>query len=107
MSRDMRGERGGALVELALVVPVLFGLAIGVADFARVFSTSIALTNAARAGAQYAAVNETQSKDTAGITSAARNAAPNIGTFEVLLSTPSATCWCAPNDGMSFTSTSC
>ena len=48
-----RSERGSALVELAVTLPLLVLLVVGVADLARVFYVSMALTNAARAGAQY------------------------------------------------------
>jgi Flp pilus assembly protein TadG len=48
-----RHESGQALVELALVAPVLLVLVLGIADFCRVFYASISVSNAARAGAQY------------------------------------------------------
>jgi Flp pilus assembly protein TadG len=48
-----RHESGQALVELALVAPVLLALVFGIADFCRVFYASITVSNAARAGAQY------------------------------------------------------
>ncbi len=63
MKRTVRGRRryasdtGSALVEVAVVLPVLVALLVGTADFARVFYTAITLTNAARAGAQYGAQN--------------------------------------------------
>jgi Flp pilus assembly protein TadG len=43
------------MVELAVVVPVLVLLLIGAADYGRFFFTSIAVANAARAGAEYGA----------------------------------------------------
>ena len=48
-----RGQAGQALVELALVAPVLLVLVLGIADFCRVFYASVTVTNAARAGAQF------------------------------------------------------
>jgi Flp pilus assembly protein TadG len=57
MSRKQNGltgsQSGQALVELALVAPVLLVLVLGIADFCRVFYASITVTNAARAGAQF------------------------------------------------------
>jgi Flp pilus assembly protein TadG len=44
---------GQSLVEFALVLPVLLLLVLGAMDFARMFSTKITLTNAAREGANY------------------------------------------------------
>jgi hypothetical protein len=49
-------QRGQALIELVIVVPVLFWLMLGTLDFGRVFYTSVGLTNAAREGARRAAV---------------------------------------------------
>jgi Flp pilus assembly protein TadG len=46
-------ERGQSAVELAIVVPVLALMLVVIADFARVFYVSIAVNNAARAGAQF------------------------------------------------------
>ena len=50
-----RSETGGAMVELAVIVPVLVLIAIGVMDYARVYFTSVAVANAARAGAEWGA----------------------------------------------------
>ncbi len=44
---------GGAVVELAVALPILVLLAVGVADYARVYYMTITVANAARAGAQY------------------------------------------------------
>jgi Flp pilus assembly protein TadG len=41
------------MVELAVVLPVLVLIAIGVMDYGRVYFTSVAVSNAARAGAEY------------------------------------------------------
>ncbi len=55
LDRLRRSEAGTAMVELAVVLPVLILLAIGVMDYGRVFFTSIAVSNAARAGAEWGA----------------------------------------------------
>jgi Flp pilus assembly protein TadG len=46
-------SRGQALVEFALVLPLLLLLLIGAIEFGRLFFIKIALTNAAREGAYY------------------------------------------------------
>ena len=46
-------EHGGALAELAVVLPLLILIAIGVMDYGRVYFTAIAVANAARAGAEW------------------------------------------------------
>ena len=52
-----RSESGAAIVELAIILPVLVLLAIGVAEFGRVYLTSITVANASTAGSQYASLN--------------------------------------------------
>jgi Flp pilus assembly protein TadG len=47
-------ERGANLVELALLLPLLVLLLVGVADFGRAFNSHIIITNASREGARYA-----------------------------------------------------
>jgi Flp pilus assembly protein TadG len=92
-----RGESGSAFVEMAVALPILVAIFIGTADFARVFYYAMELTTAARAGAQYAAYNSVTVTQTADITLAAQNAAPNISPIAVpVIATP---CQCALNDG--------
>jgi Flp pilus assembly protein TadG len=50
-------ERGQAVVEFALIVPLLVLLTMGMVDFGRVFYSYEALANAAREGARYCALN--------------------------------------------------
>lgn len=47
-------ERGAALVEMALVVPLLLLLVLGITDFARALFTNIAVEEAAQEGGLYA-----------------------------------------------------
>ena len=44
-------ERGAALLELAVAIPFLLLIVLGVVDYARVYYTSITVANAAQAGA--------------------------------------------------------
>lgn len=60
-------NEGNALVELALVLPILATLLTGVADFGLMAYDAMALNQAARAGAQYGFTNRT---DTSGIQAA-------------------------------------
>ena len=46
-------EQGQSLAEVALIVPLLLLLLVGVADFGRAFYSYIAITNAAREGARH------------------------------------------------------
>ena len=54
-----RRPRGQALVEFALVVPVLMLILLITVDFGRLFFTYIQINNAAREGAAYGSVNPT------------------------------------------------
>ena len=68
LSRPRVGaERGAALIELAVTLPLLMLLVVGTIDFGRVFKTANVVTNAARAGALYGARTLTNSVDNAGM----------------------------------------
>jgi Flp pilus assembly protein TadG len=59
-SRLKRRSRGQALVELALILPVLLLLLVIAIDFGRLFATYVAVNNAAREGVAFAAAHPTQ-----------------------------------------------
>ncbi len=50
----MRNERGASTLELALVAPLLFILALGIVDLGRALSLKIAVSDAAQEGLNYA-----------------------------------------------------
>ena len=78
----VRGTRGAAIVEFAVVSPLLVLLLVGTIDFGRVFYTAMALTNAARAGAQYGSYSNGRSTSIPGMRTAAQNSAsPDVGTI--------------------------
>jgi len=52
----LRRENGQALVETALVIPILLLIAVGIFEFGRAYQTWQILTNAAREGARVAVV---------------------------------------------------
>ena len=54
--RRSRGEDGQAVVEFALVLPLLLMLLLGIVQFGTVFRDYIALTDATRVGARHASV---------------------------------------------------
>ena len=96
-------ERGQSAVELAFVVPIVIVLLLAIADFGRVFLVSVAVNNAARAGAQYGSQTVATAQDSTGIQNAAAtdfgcvasggNSCPNL----TIWSTPTVTtCTCGP-----------
>src|SRR5262245_425521 len=60
--RAHRRRRAAAVVELAVLLPLLIALFVFAVDFARVFYVSLTLTNCARAGALYACDPATQAE---------------------------------------------
>ena len=95
-----RAAKGAAFVELALVLPLLMTVLVATADFARVFYYSIELTNAARAGAQYATYNPARANvaNAPNVRLAAQSAAPNIAPLDTPIDV-STVCQCATQDG--------
>ncbi|MGH2461882.1 MAG: TadE/TadG family type IV pilus assembly protein [Chloroflexota bacterium] len=61
-------RRGQALVELALLMPVLMLLAMATLDVGRVFQGYLDLANAAREGAAYASLNPSDANLTTDVT---------------------------------------
>lgn len=75
----MRGEAGNAMVETALTFPVLIALLLGAVELGDLAFKSIQVTSAARAAAQYAAMNGgnfMDTRSTGGIQAAAKADAP-------------------------------
>ena len=100
MQARLNAEAGGALVELALVLPVLVLVFVGTVDFGRVFYTSQSLVNAARAGAQYGAHSLARSADLAGMKATAEAASNTAGITAIA----TRLCECA-SDTATFSST--
>lgn len=94
-----RGERGAALVELAVVVPLLALILVGTIDFGRVFRTAMVVTNAARAGALAGGSNLAASQNT----TLMQNTAAAVLTANGLTTGPTPVaqqrCYCAAANG--------
>jgi Flp pilus assembly protein TadG len=92
-------DHGSALVELALVIPILLLFVTGAIDIGHAGYVGLEVQSAAHAGVQYGSLNPS---DTAGVTAAARQSAPNLANLTV--SAPTWGCECS--DGSSY-SASC
>jgi Flp pilus assembly protein TadG len=77
------GEAGGAFVETAVTVPLLFILILGAVETAQVAYASIEVANAAKAAVAYGAQSGGTAGDTTGITYAATQDAANIPSLTV------------------------
>ena len=58
MVRHLRGRKGQALAEFALILPVLFLLIAGIIEFGRGWNIKQAITDAAREGARWTVVDD-------------------------------------------------
>jgi Flp pilus assembly protein TadG len=79
MLAHARDERGQALLEFALVLPLLLALLLGIVMFGIVFNQYLTLTNATTIGAQLLSVSRGQTTDPCQTTSqAVYAAAPSL-----------------------------
>jgi Flp pilus assembly protein TadG len=90
-------ERGAALVEIAIIMPILLMLVLGVVEFGRAYNTNISVTHAAREGIR--AYTITRGSDDAAAatlagTAAAQNAATSIDPADLSIVFTD----CAPGD---------
>jgi Flp pilus assembly protein TadG len=71
-------NRGQSAAELAAITPVLVLLLIAASDFGRMYYVSVAVNNAARAGAQYGSQSVATAADSSGMVSEAKTDGSNI-----------------------------
>jgi Flp pilus assembly protein TadG len=74
----IRGERGQALVEFTIVLPILLLLVLGIIQFGVVFNNYITLTDAVRAGARQASVGRSVADPSGAAVSRVRSSAANL-----------------------------
>jgi len=58
-----RSEKGAALLEAAITIPIILLISVGIFEFGRAYQTWQVLTNAAREGARIAVINGTTDAD--------------------------------------------
>ena len=61
--RRIKSERGAALLEAAITIPMLLLVSVGIFEFGRAYQTWQILTNAAREGARMAVLSDTSNGD--------------------------------------------
>ena len=106
LRRHLSLDKGQALIELALVLPVFTLMLVGIAEFGRLAYASIEVNNAARAAASYAAQTNTTAADSTNITLAAKQDAADIVSSD-LTATPAYSCSCESNTGTITALNSC
>ncbi len=75
----IRDQRGNVSIEMAFLVTFLLVLVMGAYDFGRLAMEQAGVTQAARAGAQFAVLDQANAGDDAGIIQAARDEAEDPG----------------------------
>jgi Flp pilus assembly protein TadG len=101
-SGTLRSASGQSLLEVALLLPMLIALLLGVIELGRYAYISILVGNAARAGAAYGAQNLVLSVDNTGMQAAANNDFLNNGQnpTSLLVNPISTSCGCDSNGTM-------
>jgi Flp pilus assembly protein TadG len=61
--KRMRSEKGAALLEAAITVPIILLISVGIFEFGRAYQTQQVLTNASREGARIAVLEGTSDAD--------------------------------------------
>jgi Flp pilus assembly protein TadG len=96
--RSLRDERGQAMVELALIVPVLALLLFGIVQFGIVFHHYITVTDAARAGARKAVVSRRDASPAATAEAAVRRSAGGLDPANLAVSVAAPSGWDSGDD---------
>ena len=93
-------QDGQALVEFAILLPVLLLLLLGIIQFGVSFNNYIQVTSAARKGARKASVSRTlgSSAATTAARTAAKNAAPNLGLTDSQITVTATGAWAQGTD---------
>ncbi len=74
MKRSLfKNQRGQAMVELALVLPILILLLMGVVELGRIFHSYLVITNASREGARVAVLGRPDTEIAARVSQVAAN----------------------------------
>lgn len=96
--RHPRLQKGAALLETGIVVPVLMLVLLGASDFGRLSYTSILLAGAAHAGARFGTMTITNATDTEGIKKAVTDDLGSTSVGRDFDITVERFCTCAPDD---------
>jgi Flp pilus assembly protein TadG len=93
-------EKGQALVEFAIILPVLLLILFGILQFGVTFNNYISVTAAAREGARKASVSRTlgASAATTAATNAAKAAAPSLKQSSIQVTVTPSNNWAAGSD---------
>ena len=91
------------MTEMALILPILMTLLIGIFEFGILFNNHITLADATRAGARKAAVARFAGDSGASATDAVRAAASNLDQTKLAVSVTSSSNWKVPGTDVTVT----
>lgn len=97
--KSKKNERGAVAVEMAILLPLLLLILIGIMEFGRVLNVQVSLTQAAREGARYAAVHYQDGG--LNVSGTALAAAPSLDGLGVSVSDNASSC--APGSNVTVT----
>ena len=97
-------QDGQAIVEMALILPLLAALILGIAQFGIAYNNYITLTDATRAGARKAAVSRFVGDNGAAAVSTVKSDAANLDQTRLNVSV-TATDWTVPGGDVTVTAT--
>lgn len=81
-------ERGAALVEFALVLPILLTLVFGIIEYGRAYEVKVQLTGAVREGARALALGKTTTEAKAAVLAAAPGVSLTYGDVAIVSTCP-------------------
>ena len=96
MTALRRDEKGQAMVEFTMILPVLVVVVLGIFQFGVLFNNYVTLTDAVRAGARTAAVSRDDADPTGAATAAVRNSATDLNQSNLNITVTSG--WTAGGD---------
>ncbi|MBX7445209.1 MULTISPECIES: TadE/TadG family type IV pilus assembly protein [unclassified Arthrobacter] len=93
--KSSRKEKGAVAVEMAIVLPLLLLILLGIIEFGRAYNVQVSLTQAAREGARYAAIHHAESG--LNVQAAALAAAPALSGLPVTVTDNASSCSAGSN----------
>lgn len=102
--RQLGRHDGQAMVEMALILPILAALILGIAQFGIAYNNYITLTDATRAGARKAAVSRFAGDGGAAAVATVKSDASNLDQTKLNVSV-TATDWTVPGGDVTVTAT--
>lgn len=99
---ELRSDDGQALVEMAMVLPILIAVVLGIAQFGVAYNNYVTLTDATRAGARKAAVSRFVGDAGASAVATVKSSATNLTASKLSVSVTS-TNWTVPGSDVTVT----